>query len=181
MWRTPSRRSGEKSTRQRNKLVIDTGVLVSAFAFGGTPREAVRRAVAEDLILVSPDLLKEYREVPVVLAKRGKIDNRQFMALIAGIAAVVAKAGLVHPKKRLEICRDPEDDMRLECCLTAKADLLVTGDLDLQTGSLGSFTVFPYGPRLFLILSIGKIRCAFSEQQLLPAVTDRCRLRSSTQ
>jgi len=54
------------------------------------------------VIFVSPDLLKEYREVPAVLLKRGKIDNRQFMALIAGIAAVVAKARLVHPKKRLE-------------------------------------------------------------------------------
>lgn len=53
------------------------------------------------------------------------------MALIAGIAAVVANAGLGYPKKRLEICRDPKDDMLLECCLTAKADLLVTGDLDL--------------------------------------------------
>ncbi|OIP33161.1 MAG: putative toxin-antitoxin system toxin component, PIN family [Deltaproteobacteria bacterium CG2_30_66_27] len=110
---------------------MDTGVLVSAFAFGGTPREAVRKAVAEDMIFVSPDLLKEYREVPAALAKRRKIDNRQFMALIAGIAAVVANAGLVHPKKRLEICRDPKDDMLLECCLAAKADLLVTGDLDL--------------------------------------------------
>ena len=113
MSKTPSRRSGEKPTRRRNKLGIDTGVLVSAFAFGGTPREAVRKAVGEDLIFVSPDLLKEYREVPAVLAKRGKIDNRQFMALIAGIAAVVANAGLVHPKKRLEICRDPKDDIEV--------------------------------------------------------------------
>jgi len=55
------------------------------------------------MIFVSPDLLKEYREVPAVLVKRGKIDKRQFMALIAGIAAVVANAGLVHPKKCLEI------------------------------------------------------------------------------
>jgi len=54
--------------------------------------EAVRKAVAEDPIFVSPDLLREYREVPAVLAKRGKIENRQFMALIAGIAAVVANA-----------------------------------------------------------------------------------------
>ena len=127
----PSRRSGEKPTRQRNKLVIDTGVLVSAFAFGGNPREAVRKAVVEGRIFVSPDLLKEYREVPSALAKRGKIENRQFRDLIAGIAAVVANASLVYPKERLEICRDPADDMLLECCLAAKADLLVTGDQDL--------------------------------------------------
>ena len=113
----PSRRSGEKPTRQRNKLVIDTGVLVSAFAFGGNPREAVRKAVVEGQIFVSPDLLEEYREVPSALAKRGKIDNRQFRDLIAGIAAVVANASLVYPKERLEICRDPADDMLLGAAL----------------------------------------------------------------
>jgi putative PIN family toxin of toxin-antitoxin system len=116
-------------------------VLISAFAFGGTPRDAVRKAAAEDLIFVSSDLLKEYREVPAALAKRGKIDNRQFLALISGIAAVVANASMVHPKKRLRICRDPKDDMLLECCLTAKADLLVTGDLDLLSISDLPFAV----------------------------------------
>lgn len=54
-------------------LVIDMCVLVSAFAFGGTPREAVRKAVAEDLIFVSPDLLREYREVPAVLSKKNGV------------------------------------------------------------------------------------------------------------
>jgi predicted nucleic acid-binding protein len=63
------------------------------------------------------------------------------MALISGIAAVVANAGMVHPKKRLRICRDPKDDMLLECCLTAKADLLVTGDMDLLSISDLPFAV----------------------------------------
>lgn len=111
----------------------------------------MRKAIAEDLIFVSPDLLKEYREVPAVLAKRRKIDNRQFMALIAGIAAVVANAGLVHPKKPLEICRDPKDDMLLECCLTAKADLLVTGDLDLLCISGLPFTLKIITPADYLV------------------------------
>jgi len=102
------------------------------------------------MIFVSTDLLKEYREVPTVLAKRGKVDNRQFMALIAGIAAVVANAVLVHPKKRLEICRDPKDNMLLECCLTAKADLLLTGDLDLLSISVLPFAVEIVTPANYL-------------------------------
>jgi len=148
----PSRRSGEKPTRQRNKLVIDTGVLVSAFAFGGNPREAVRKAVVESQIFVSPDLLEEYREVPSTLVKRGKIDNRQFRDLIAGIAAVVANASLVNPKERLEICRDPADDMILECCLAAKADLLVTGDQDLLSLRNLPFPVKIVTPGNYLLL-----------------------------
>lgn len=94
--------------------------------------------------------MKEYREVPVALAKRRKIDNRQFMALISGIAAVVANADMVHPKKRLRICRDPKDDMLLECCLTAKADLLVTGDLDLLSISGSPFAVEIVTPAEYL-------------------------------
>ncbi len=52
-------------------------------------------------------------------------------ALISGIAAVVAGAQVVVPASTLRLCRDPEDDMLLECCQAAKADVLMTGDKDL--------------------------------------------------
>lgn len=52
-------------------------------------------------------------------------------ALIAGIAAVVSHAKIVYPTERLSLCRDPEDNMILECCHTAKAKVLITGDKDL--------------------------------------------------
>jgi len=42
-------------------------VLVSAFAFGGIPEKAIKKAFAETDIYVSPSILKEYREVPLVL------------------------------------------------------------------------------------------------------------------
>ena len=47
------------------------------------------------------------------------------------MAAVVSNAKIVYPSERLSLCRDPEDNMVLECCLTAKAKLLITGDRDL--------------------------------------------------
>ena len=37
------------------------------------------------------------------------------------------------PRITLDICRDPADDMGLECCLAARADMLLTGDKDLLT------------------------------------------------
>lgn len=52
-------------------------------------------------------------------------------ALIAGIAAVVAHAKIVYPLERFSLCRDPEDNMVLECCHAAKANMLITGDRDL--------------------------------------------------
>lgn len=106
-------------------------MLISAYAFGGTPEKAVKKAFSEADIYLTPDLLKEYRDVPLALEAEGKIDHLQFKALISGIAAVVSRAEIVNPKRKFQICRDPKDDMLLECCIEAKADFLVTGDADL--------------------------------------------------
>jgi len=53
--------------KKQSKIVVDTGVLVSAYAFGGVPREAVRKTMDDSIIIVSPALLEEYREVPLQL------------------------------------------------------------------------------------------------------------------
>jgi putative PIN family toxin of toxin-antitoxin system len=111
--------------------VIDTGVLVSAFAFGGVPEKAVKKAFAEAELFVSPDLLKEYREVPIALEGEGKLTRAQLKALIAGLAALVSRVILVNPHRKLDVCRDAEDNMVLECCLEARARFLVSGDKDL--------------------------------------------------
>jgi predicted nucleic acid-binding protein len=65
------------------------------------------------------------------LAARGKITGVQLRTLLSGIAAYVAQARIAVPRKRLVICRDPEDNMVLECCSAARADFLITGDRDL--------------------------------------------------
>jgi putative PIN family toxin of toxin-antitoxin system len=104
---------------------------VSAFAFGGRPYLAVFRLLGDAEIWVSPDLLSEYRQVPVELEHFGKISREQTKSLLAGIAAFVAEATVCTPRKRVIVCRDPEDNMFLECCLAADADFLVTGDRDL--------------------------------------------------
>ena len=113
--------------------MIDTGVLVSAFAFGGVPARAVKKAFAEAFLYVSPELLREYRDVPHELLAAGKINAGQFEILIAGIATVVSAASVVIPRKKLKASRDPEDNMVLECCLAARADCVISGDKDLLT------------------------------------------------
>ncbi len=110
---------------------MDTGVLVSAFAFGGIPERAVKKAFAEAELFVSPDLLREYRDVPLAIKDEGKLTHGQFEALISGLAAFVTRAILVNPQRKLSICRDKEDNMLLECCLEARARFLVSGDKDL--------------------------------------------------
>ncbi len=106
-------------------------MLVSAFAFGGIPKKVVKKAFSETDIYVSPSLLKEYRDVSLELIAEGKIDRLQLKTLIAGIAAFVTKAKVVTPQKKFIICRDPEDNMVLDCCFAAGANILITGDKDL--------------------------------------------------
>ncbi|MCX8103190.1 MAG: putative toxin-antitoxin system toxin component, PIN family [Candidatus Bipolaricaulota bacterium] len=123
------RKSAAASRSAAPRVVVDTNVLISAFAFGGTPAEAIRRAAPN--VWVSPPLLQEYREVPQELWASGKITRAQLQALLAGIASFVAYARMVRPHKRLAICRDPEDNRVLECCRAARARFLITGDRDL--------------------------------------------------
>jgi len=104
---------------------------VSAFAFGGVPEKAVKKAFTESEIYVSQPLLKEYRSVPLELEAEGKINIIHLKALITGIAAFVSRAKLAEPHRKLSICRDPEDNMLLECCVAAGANMLITGDKDL--------------------------------------------------
>jgi len=106
-------------------------VLVSAYAFGGVPEKAVKKAFAQVELFVSLDLLKEYRDVPLALEDKEKLTHGQLKVLISGIAAFVTRAILVNPQRKLFVCRDPEDNMLLECCLEARARFLVSGDKDL--------------------------------------------------
>ncbi|MFQ5781133.1 MAG: putative toxin-antitoxin system toxin component, PIN family [Nitrospiria bacterium] len=117
--------------RPRDKVVVDTGVLISAFVFGGVPENAIKKAFATAEIWVSPQLLKEYRETPFALKTDGKITNVQLKALLSGIASFVVRAGVIIPETKLSLCRDEGDNMVLECCLAAKADFLISGDNDL--------------------------------------------------
>ncbi len=85
-------------SRRKQKVVIDTGVLVSAFAFGGLPRKALQQIMQSAESYLSRELLAEYREVPATLLAEGKITPPQWQALVVGIASVVTAASRVSIK-----------------------------------------------------------------------------------
>jgi len=133
-WKQPSVRFGGSVTARaapRPRVVVDTGVVVSAFAFGGVPARALRAALSTSDVCVSGDLLAEYRNIPDALRAARKVNAEQWQALLAGIAAFVAEARLIEPTRLVRVCRDPKDDMVLECCRAARANFLITGDRDL--------------------------------------------------
>ena len=108
-------------------IVIDTNILVSAVFFGGFPGRIVK-AVTEGKLdtFVSKLISEEYREIVEGFKEKnsGKFNDKLFENFLK-----TAKS--VKPRKKIQICRDPDDDKFIECAVCAKAFYIVSGDKDL--------------------------------------------------
>ena len=107
-------------------MVIDSSVWVSALKFGGAPLKALDLARGRFRIVLCEPILAE---VHAVLARKfhwrpAEIDEA-FREYSIGTTIVQT------PGRLRGICRDPKDDMVIECAAIAGADLIVTGDKDL--------------------------------------------------
>lgn len=107
------------------RLVVDTNIFVSAaIKPDGLQRAVVNLALAKPARLyVSPEIIAEYRGV-LSRAELGirKGLRRQLLDLIE------ARAHVVRPAQQLQVTKDPNDNMFLECADAARADYLITGN-----------------------------------------------------
>ena len=109
-------------------VVIDTNVWISAFHFSredGTVYRAVERAIALDTIAISTEI---EREIARVLEESFAWPTNRIFAVLSNALGNAVRITLYGTVKG---CRDPKDDMILECAERAQADLIVTGDRDL--------------------------------------------------
>ncbi|MEA3008125.1 MAG: uncharacterized protein QOI94_3394 [Acidobacteriaceae bacterium] len=109
-------------------VVLDTNVWISALQFArhrGTPTRALEKAMSEDIIGSCNEIESEILRV---LTRKFSWDPARVRY---ALDAVLARAVHVQLRGTVEACRDPKDDMFLECALRAKADVLVAGDKDL--------------------------------------------------
>lgn len=107
------------------RIVLDTNIVVSALLNpDGLPRIVLTVSVTRPARLyVSDDVLEEYKAVlarPRFAISRGS--QLQFLQLLKMRARIVA------PSRKLEVTRDPADNIFLECAEAAAADYLVTGN-----------------------------------------------------
>jgi uncharacterized protein len=111
------------------RIVIDTNVFLSRFLRRtSVPGRAVERAWRSDITLVSTGTLLE---------ERGVLGRKKFVRYVNPHEAEpyfnrvsdVAQHIRVHSK--VQVCRHPKDDKFLELAVDGKADLILTGDLDL--------------------------------------------------
>jgi putative PIN family toxin of toxin-antitoxin system len=108
------------------RLVIDTNIIVSAaLKPDGLQRTVLLLAITRPARLyVSDAILEEYREV---LSRRElrilKGHRQKLLQLISSHSHVIT------PFRLLDVTKDPDDNKFLECADAARADYLLTGDL----------------------------------------------------
>ncbi len=113
------------------RAVFDTNIFISAFAIPGSRAETALIKVVEGHVqlAISQAIIHEILDV---LAR--KFDrNREELARVAVYLSEVTE--VVLPRRRLKVLRDEPDNRILECAVTAKAEMIVTGDqamLDLR-------------------------------------------------
>jgi putative PIN family toxin of toxin-antitoxin system len=115
------------------RLVLDTNTVLSALLWRGTPYrllETIRNQHPSLQLFSSPVLLDELTDVIArpAFSKRLTSIGKTVRQVLADYIEIV---DLVEPIEVPRIGRDPDDDHVLACALTAKADLIVSGDKDL--------------------------------------------------
>lgn len=111
--------------------MLDTNVWVSALQFGRPNSVPLQKAVREDVLAFSPEMRVEIHRV--LTEKFGWRQDRA-ATLLDQLLARAINVPLTHTT---QVCRDPHDNMFLECAALADADILVAGDKDLLV--LGSY------------------------------------------
>jgi len=115
-------------------VVLDTNVWISALQFAkhrGTPTRALEKAMTEDVIATCIEIEMEIHRV---LTEKFSWEATRARA---ALESVLARAIRVELRGIVKECRDPKDDMFLECAMRAKANLIIAGDKDLLV--LGSY------------------------------------------
>lgn len=108
------------------KVVLDTNVLISAFAFGGKPQEIFLLVIEGKLQgVTSRVLLAEFLDV---VSKKFPIKKEE---LSFTEQQIKEKFIFVQPKKALHIVRDEDDNRVIEAAIEGGCDYIITGDKEL--------------------------------------------------
>jgi putative PIN family toxin of toxin-antitoxin system len=128
------------------KVVIDTNVIISGVFFSGPPFQ-ILKSWKDGLInlVVSPEILEEYKKVGAILANdHPGINFEPFLAFLIQNAIFVSAPALSDG-----VCDDPDDDKFFACALAGGCDLIVSGDKHLLAKS-GYRKVEVLRPRAFI-------------------------------
>jgi len=125
------------------RVVLDTNVLVAAYASRGLCEAVLEMCLASHEMFLSEHILAELGRHLEGKLKMPPVLAEQRLSFLRQVASIVEPSPLPA-----NVCRDRDDMPVLGTALAAEADCLVTGDADLL--SLGRFHGIPIlTPRAF--------------------------------
>jgi putative toxin-antitoxin system toxin component, PIN family len=112
-----------------NRFVVDTNVLISALLFKtSVPFRAIELAEKQGIILYSQATLNELEQV-LNRKKFNKYLSLEYRQLF--LLKFISSSQLVSITENITVCRDEKDNKFLELAVSANANVIVTGDMDL--------------------------------------------------
>lgn len=110
--------------------LYDTNIFISGTFWRGLPRRAIHLAKRGKVEAVTCEsLLDELRDVLTRLDKPFRLSAKEAGKVINNVRSYVR---LVTPTRKIDVCRDPSDNLIIECALAGGAQYIVTGDPDLK-------------------------------------------------
>jgi hypothetical protein len=110
------------------KIVVDTNLWIS-FCIGTKILFLADAIITKKVIICFSDEL--YSEIFSVL-KRPKIHAKIKEERIKDLHNILEhRINYINPHDHISVCRDPKDNFLIELAVSAGADYLVTGDIDL--------------------------------------------------
>lgn len=107
-------------------VVLDSSVWISAFQFGGVPLKVLDLSSGNSTVAICPEILNEVR---TILTSKFNWPRANIDEAYAGYAQDMV---VVQIRRNFHgVCRDPNDDMVIECAVQARASLIISGDKDL--------------------------------------------------
>jgi putative PIN family toxin of toxin-antitoxin system len=106
-------------------VVLDTNIWVSGLLFHGKPARAIAKAFSRGRVAICREIVEEVENVVTRKFAQNIVQVKTDFEELLPRALWVTVRGEVH------VCRDPDDDLVLECARTARAQTIVTADLDL--------------------------------------------------
>jgi uncharacterized protein len=111
------------------RVVIDTNVFISALMFGGLPGALLDLALIKSFTMLTSEVLLDELHEKLCGKFRVSAEDAHLIR-----ARITASAEIITPKETLNVITDDPDDNRvLECAVSGKADVMVSGDRDLLT------------------------------------------------
>jgi putative PIN family toxin of toxin-antitoxin system len=118
------------------KVVLDTNTLISGLLWDGNEARVIEKAENKEIkLFISPELIEELEGV----LKREKFCKRlegKEYTVDKAVSKIALIATLIKPTRKINVIKeDSEDNRVLECAVSAKVDVIVSGDshlLDLK-------------------------------------------------